>query len=233
MSAGQAARRWHTWLGWVAGVPLLLWTVTGLWMVARPIEEVRGEHLKATPSALVVPGAVTPPAAGGTALKSLAIEPRAGGAVWVAQFADGSARAAALATGAWLPPLSREQGVAAARAHYLGRAGVTGVGATAADDPPVELRRPRPTWRVQFADGARVFVDRDTGAVLALRTDQWRVFDFMWGLHILAPRGREDSSHPVLIAAAAVALATVLLGVVLLPLARRRRARRDTGAPDR
>lgn len=221
MDASRRARRWHTWLGWIAGVPLLLWTVTGLWMVARPIEEVRGEHLKAAPPALVVPGAVTPPQVGGAMLKSLAVEPRAGGAVWVAQFADGSARTAALATGAWLPPLTREQGVAAARAHYLGGAGVAGVRATKADAPPVELRRPRPTWRVEFADGARVYVDRDTGGVLALRTGQWRVFDFMWGLHILAPREREDTSHPVLIAAAAVSLATVLLGLVLLPLAGR------------
>ena len=32
--------RWHIWLGWLIGVPLLLWTFSGLWMVARPIEEV-------------------------------------------------------------------------------------------------------------------------------------------------------------------------------------------------
>ena len=38
--------RWHIWLGWLVGVPLLLWTLSGVAMVARPIEEVRGEHLR-------------------------------------------------------------------------------------------------------------------------------------------------------------------------------------------
>ena len=36
--------RWHIWLGWLVGVPLLLWTLSGVAMVARPIEEVRGEQ---------------------------------------------------------------------------------------------------------------------------------------------------------------------------------------------
>ena len=38
--------RWHIWLGWLVGVPLLLWTMSGVVMVARPIEEVRGDHLR-------------------------------------------------------------------------------------------------------------------------------------------------------------------------------------------
>ena len=32
----------HIWLGWLVGVPILMWTITGLVMVAKPIEEVRG-----------------------------------------------------------------------------------------------------------------------------------------------------------------------------------------------
>lgn len=31
--------KWHVWLGWLAGVPLLLWTPSGLVMVAKPIAE--------------------------------------------------------------------------------------------------------------------------------------------------------------------------------------------------
>ena len=36
--------------------------------------------------------------------------------------------------------------------------------------------------------------------------NRWRAFDFMWGLHILDPAGREDSSHPLLIALAGLGL---------------------------
>ena len=36
----------HIWLGWLVGAPILMWTITGLVMVAKPIEEVRGNHLR-------------------------------------------------------------------------------------------------------------------------------------------------------------------------------------------
>ena len=42
------------WLGWIIVVPLLFWTVSGLWMAARPIDEVRGVDLKAAPPALTL-----------------------------------------------------------------------------------------------------------------------------------------------------------------------------------
>ena len=48
----QRFARWHVWLGWLVGFPILMWTVTGLFMVARPIEEVRGDHLRAPPPAV-------------------------------------------------------------------------------------------------------------------------------------------------------------------------------------
>ncbi len=38
----QRFARWHIWLGWLVGFPILMWTVTGLVMVAKPVEEVRG-----------------------------------------------------------------------------------------------------------------------------------------------------------------------------------------------
>ena len=51
--------RYHVWLGWLVGVPLLLWTISGLVMVARPIETVRGSDLKLErPPALLTPDAV-------------------------------------------------------------------------------------------------------------------------------------------------------------------------------
>src|SRR6478735_1583147 len=45
--------RWHIWLGWLVGLPILMWTATGLFMVARPIEEVRGDRLRAPQAAIV------------------------------------------------------------------------------------------------------------------------------------------------------------------------------------
>ena len=95
--------------------------------------------------------------------------------------------------------------------------------AFAADDPPFDFRRPIAVWRAEYEDGTRVYIGRDTGEVLAVRTRFWRVFDFMWGLHIMDLQTREDTSHPVLIIFAALAALGSLLGIVLL--FRRRKAR--------
>jgi uncharacterized iron-regulated membrane protein len=219
--------RLHIWLGWIIAVPLLLWTFTGLWMVARPIEEVRGEHLRARPVPLAAGGVVAWPDTRGKTLSSLAVESRPGGPVWVATLTTGEARRFDLRTGWLLPPVARGEAILLARTAYLGRARVERVDFTPADRPPLELRRSRPAWRVRFADGANVFVDAENGAILALRTRQWRWFDLMWGLHIMDPRGREDTSHPLLIGAAALGVAGVLSGTVLLlrRLNRRRKPR--------
>ena len=69
-----------------------------------------------------------------------------------------------------------------AETALAGDARVTAIRRFAADQAPLELRRERPSWQAQFADGTHVYIDAETGEVLALRTRFWRAFDFMWGL---------------------------------------------------
>ena len=92
-----------------------------------------------------------------------------------------------------------------------------------AEGAPFDFRRPIPTWQVVLEGGTNVYVGTETGRVEAVRTRWWRVFDFMWGLHIMDPQTREDTSHPVLIFFAAISLLFALLGTVLM--FRRRKAR--------
>ncbi len=218
----RTLRRLHVWLGWLVGVPLLFWTVSGLWMVARPIDEVRGTALRRDPVALVLPAQITPPRVS-KPFRSLALEPRAGGPEWIAKFTDGTVARAAATSGAWLPPITAAEALAIARAAYARPAAATGVRRFAADAAPIDLRQARPSWQVEFADATRVYVDADSGSVLALRTRQWRTFDWMWGLHIMDLGEREDTSHAILIVFAAMAMVTVLLALILLPLSARRR----------
>ena len=49
MRARHTLRRWHIWLGWLVGIPMLFWTVSGVLMVWKPIEEVRGTDLLRDP----------------------------------------------------------------------------------------------------------------------------------------------------------------------------------------
>jgi hypothetical protein len=223
----RTLRRVHVWLGWIVGVPLLFWTVSGLWMVARPIDEVRGTALKRAAVPIDVASVTALPVGVGpvTSLQ-LAMLPR--GPVWQAKFADGHAERFDARTGVRLPPVAVGEAREIANRNYAGASGLDRVTHFTADHAPLDLRQPRPSWQVHFADQKNMYVEADTGAVLALRTDQWRLFDWMWGLHIMDLGEREDTSHPVLIVSAALTLATVVLALILLPLSsKRRRLRKD------
>jgi PepSY-associated TM region len=216
--------RLHIWLGWLVGIPLLLWTASGLFMVSRPIEEVRGVHLKAEALPLDLKGPIVVPAfpPDHGAPLSVRLEQQADGPVWIATFDHGHEMRAAARDGRWLPKVTEAEARTTAMRWYKPDAAILSVKHTPADAPPIDLRRERPAWRVAFADGANVYIDADTGSLLAIRSRQWRVFDFMWGLHIMDLQMREDSSHPTLIGFAALAFASVIVGLILLFRKRRR-----------
>jgi PepSY-associated TM region/Peptidase propeptide and YPEB domain len=214
--------RWHIWLGWLIAVPLILWTASGLWMVARPIEEVRGEALRRAGPPL--PAGLTPVFADKIPAGTHKIElvMRVDRPIWVVHGHDGAMHVVDAATGTMLPEVDAALARRISDAALVSPSAVVSVQRFAADANPVELRRGRPAWRVRYSDNVHVYVDAQSGAVLAVRTRQWRIFDFMWGLHIMDLEEREDSSHPLLILFAALALIGVLFGTILL--FRRRRA---------
>ena len=55
--------KWHVWLGWLVGLPILMWTVTGLVMVWHPIEYVRGNHLRIDSQLTLLPAGNPAPTA--------------------------------------------------------------------------------------------------------------------------------------------------------------------------
>lgn len=220
-------RRWHIWLGWIVGIPMLLWTLTGVVMVWKPIEEVRGEALLSEPRPMRFSAPVVPPAVSGLPLANLSLEARAAGPRWVVQLSDGTTRLASPETGILLPPLSAVDAAREVTARYTGTAKVRSVTRTSADDPPMDLRRPLAAWQVAMDDNTRFYVDAGSGEVIARRTGWWRLYDFMWGLHIMDPQTREDTHNPWVLSFGIAALLTTLLALVMLPLTLRKRPKKS------
>jgi hypothetical protein len=217
----RSLHKWHIWLGWLVGVPLILWTASGLFMVARPIEEVRGEHLRSAPLMLTATAPVAP-ALGPRPVEKLTLEQRVSGPVWIIQYQGGDLRRADPATGALLSSVSAPEAAAFAASYYTGNSKQTLVHQFTVDKAPLDLRRQRPSWQVNYADGTRLYIDADGGGLLALRTDQWRLYDVMWGLHIMDLQTREDSHNPILVLFAALAFLALLLAF-WMQIARQRR----------
>jgi len=220
-------RRWHIWLGWIVGIPFLVWTVSGIVMVWKPIEEVRGEDLLAEPAPMRFSAPAVPPVVAGLPMQSLALEQRAAGPRWVLKLADGSTRLADPGTGALLPAMSAAEASREVISRYRGSAKVESVTRTDPDKPPLELRRPIAAWQVNMSDDTHFFVDAGSGAVVARRTGWWRLYDFMWGLHIMDPQTREDTHNPWVLGFGIVSLLTTLLALIMLPLTLRRRRKKS------
>ena len=192
-------RRWHVWLGWLVGLPMLFWTVSGLVMVAKPIAEVRGEHLIAD-------------------APSITLKPRADGPRWEIDFAGGDKRLADIGTGRILPPLGAADAARELTARYSGTARVVEISRVDAKAPPLELRRAMNGWRVRMSDDSHFYVDGGSGEIVARRTSWWRFYDFMWGLHIMDLQTREDTHNPWIVVFGLLALVTTVMALVLLPL---------------
>jgi uncharacterized iron-regulated membrane protein len=212
--------RWHIWLGWVVALPVLMWLITGLVMVARPIEEVRGEHLRAAPAAIDAEGLAFPELRDRISSARLVRQPD--GPVWIVVAADGRRWRYSAGGGGAIPPVIEAEARRIAESAYAGEAALETV-TYLPDDIPREAATAASVWQARFADGTRIYIDDATGEVTSLRTGQWRLYDFMWGLHIMDPAMREDTNNPFVIVFAVLATAGALLGAVLL--FRRRKAR--------
>ena len=220
----QRFARWHVWLGWLIGVPVVMWTATGLLMVSRPIEEVRGEHLRKPMAAQPIPPGTQllalPPADNVTEITQ---RMRGGRLEYIATLSDGRKIAYNLSDNRPVGARTPEEAAAIVRHSIVGGEKIEVVNAFTADAPPFDFRRPVDGYQVELESGTRVYVEKATGDIAAVRTGWWRVFDFAWGLHIMDLETREDSSHPVLILFALLALVGTMLGCVLM--FRRRRAK--------
>lgn len=220
-------RRWvadiHLWLSLVVGVQVLAWVASGLFMSVPPIERVRSEHLMAAPAPadLRAAGPLLAPAdlmqRVGAPVRRLGLEQIAGAPVYLVELQDARPRLYDAATGAPLSPIDERLARSIAEAAVAGDA--TARRATLIErDPPIEYRGELPVWRLDFAgaDNLAVYVAADTGRVAARRSDLWRVYDFLWALHIMDYRERENFNHPLLIAFSAGALVMSAFGIVLL-----------------
>ena len=223
----KTLRRWHVWLGWLVGVPFLIWTLSGLAMVLKPIEEVRGEHLRIAQESALPPGNPAPIAVPvtGTPERQRVTRMQSGRAVTTVTYADGRTERFDAVEGSSLGQVDEAEARRIVAASIRGGDRIESLTLFDADDAPLDFRRPMAAWQVRLADDTHVYVGRDSGEIEAVRTRWWRIYDFFWGLHIMDLETREDSHNNWLLAFAALSLMTALLALVLLPLSSRRKKR--------
>jgi hypothetical protein len=138
----QRFARWHIWLGWAAALPLLVWTISGLVMTLRPIEDVRGTTLKIESP----PRAVTVALNGGDQATMIAegrILNQRGRSVLIATYLDGSTGRIELASGGShpLPPADEAEARRTVAEGIKGGKSATSARLFDAANPPPRFRQ--------------------------------------------------------------------------------------------
>lgn len=203
--------RWlHLWTGVIIGIQIILWVASGLIMVVRPLEVVRGDDVRRERPALPMPAGLPAGLPALQGVEKLELGQLLGRPVWKLTDAQGK-RLLDAASGQAIS-------ITPAEAEAIARAGTTLSGAVTVTaitpSNPASDWRDTAGYRVTFADDIRVYISSQ-GEIGAVRTPWWRFYDLFWGLHIMDWQDRENTHGPVIIAATLLALGVVLSGALL------------------
>lgn len=225
--------KFHKWLAILVGIQVLLWMATGALMSFLDIEEVRSEHLiSRAPETLSDRAALPGWLDTSEGVVSVTTRALGGRAVTEVRLADGSGSLHDPESGRRLSPITATTARAIARRAWSGPQTSIDTVRFVEEAVGTEFRGPVPAWQVTYGDEdtTRIYIDASSGMVLAARSDTWRLFDFIWGLHIMdwTQRDRINSWWLLLfgIGGTVIALSGFVLLANRMPRFRRSKVRR-------
>ena len=142
-------------------------------------------------------------------------------------FADGETRLADPKSGRMMAELGAADAAHEVQGRYRGTATVTSTDRIDPNAPPLELRKAAHAWRVSMSDDTHFYVDARSGEIIAKRTGWWRIYDFMWGIHIMDLQGREDTNNPWVITFGAMSAIMTVLAIVLLVMTTKKKPKKN------
>lgn len=192
------ARSMHKWLGLVVGLQVLIWLGSGLYMVVVDLDFIHGDPLvKNTQQTIAVPAAAQVSISGlhqrypdATAIGLRAVM----GNTFFTVTTKETRYLVDPQNGAVVSPLKEKTIREIATFYYKGNAPVLNI-ELLTDNPPREIgQRPLPLWRVDFDDqfNTSFYIDPYSGTLSTRRHQYWRIFDFLFMLHIMDYDERAD-----------------------------------------
>ncbi|GAA61654.1 hypothetical protein P20652_3543 [Pseudoalteromonas sp. BSi20652] len=216
----KPARKLHTWLGYLLALQILAWLLGGLVMSAIPLDKVHGEHLATR--TLSNPFTQTDYVASLDKIASQVANPTQ---ITFENFLTtplitvtnkDEQQSFNGKTGRPFEPPTKMQITKNAKAHLLINA--QPISTLLLKQGTREVGYKTNVWQVQFDDtfNTTLYLSKNNGKVITVRSTLWRIFDFFWMLHIMDYDEREDFNNPLLISFAATSVLFCLSGVLLL-----------------
>ncbi len=230
-------RKAHRWLGLIAAIQLLIWTGSGLFFSIVPIDDVRGTHLLQAPPTLrlehvrlISPSELV---AQHQELAMLSVgkvqlQQRLYTPIYLVKRED-ELLVFHAETAAKLAPLSETE--AHSIATNSSQLPVQSLSWVTSVDRGSEYRDGElPAWKVELkgVDEANLWIGANSGKVSAIRTNTWRLYDFLWGLHIMDYVDRDNFNSWLLRAFALLGVMTIASGLLLFFISAKQRKRAKT-----
>jgi len=222
MNKSILARSLHKWFGLVIGLQILIWLATGLYMVIVDLDFIHGDTLVTNMRQTIT--APDPNLLDMSTVRSrypdatqIGLKPVMGKTLYTVTT-PGARYLLDPETGEILSPLDEKIARDISTFHFNGEARILNA-ALISTNPPMEIQTRRlPSWRIDFDDrfSTSFYVDPYTGALVTRRHQYWRIFDFMWMLHIMDYDERSDAHNLLLKTAQVTGLIFAITGVWLL-----------------
>ena len=204
-------RLFHKYLSLVISIQLLLWTISGIYFAFNKIELVRGEQylIEQNPSKLNLKEVESSFSAKDVNFVRRLDE-------WIIKVEMDSGFSYTDLQGQNLDELNAEE------VKEVVRQSTNLIPLMAQRINKLEIRaefrgRNLPIFKVATSttDNINVYVDAFTGEVTAIRSDSWRIWDFLWGAHIIDYSERENINNFLIKILSILALMSSLSGIVL------------------
>ncbi|MRX27527.1 PepSY domain-containing protein [Kangiella sp. HZ709] len=226
------SRKIHKWVGLFIAIQVLFWIVGGLVMSSIPLEKVHGKHLHKSSKEQQVSTAdyqvsletiLSKYSHNPTAVKFYRVKD-----VPAYEIEDKDKYYYSGITGNHLELLSQLEIEQLAKGYFTGNEPIKS--SELIKNIPLEASKLEgPVWQLFFDDiiDTTFYIHPYNGQLLTVRSDIWRLFDFVWMLHIMDYDTRDDFNNPLLITFAASALIFTISGIILLfQVFRRRKVKR-------
>ena len=204
-------RSFHKYLSLIISIQLLLWTISGIYFAFNKIELVRGEQyiVEEKDSALNIENLNI-----SSSTKGIEVFKRLN--QWVVKVEMDTGFKYQDLLGNEVYALSPNEAIELVKLKTT----LSPVDAIKINESSArsEFRgRSLPIYKIKTdsSDDTNVYVDVMSGKIVAIRSDSWRVWDFLWGAHIIDYRQRDNINNILLKIFSILALLSSLSGIAL------------------
>ncbi|WP_440873730.1 hypothetical protein [Thalassotalea sp. PLHSN55] len=216
----KTTRKVHKTLAYILAIQIFFWLLGGFIMSVIPLEKVHGDHLvqrqQVNPfSQSDYLYSLDKLTARHTNVEGIRFEFFLDTPLYHVKTSEQELYINALSGQIFMPP-NKEAIIQQANNYYQHDDNITKVERLAKG--PAEAGNKPNLWAVSFDDSinSTLYFSQQSGKFITVRSDLWRLFDFVWMLHIMDYDEREDFNNPLLITFAFSALLFSLSGIILL-----------------